>query len=399
VAALVAVLAVVAAGAAVLVGGGPGDADEDTSEAQPPRPQVAFAQAVQRFGRAGSFAFRGTLHVAGPSRLRPGEWLADEATIEGAVRLPQSITREVAVGGEGRAAETVTSGPRVWGRAAPSAGELVGAAWAVVGPFDASLRDGSERSESWPSRLGMALVVDLLRWAGEAREQAPDAGGRRVLAATVPEDRNGERRYGDVLAGGTVTVTLDDAGDIVHVVVASTEPDPELVLDVDIERLGEADVVSPADVGEPARQVVAGELDALDFEPVELGRLPPGWALTDASVSEGAPSWPDETNGCAWLGLDYRDLRAVSGGQLHLSVTSEACAGETSRGGEGSCVAGCPPPAEPLRAGAFSGTIDEHEYGGQILGRVSDGMTAVDFSTDLPADEVARLLESLGPLA
>jgi hypothetical protein len=338
---------------------------------------VVYAQAVQRFGRAGSFAYRGTVHGGGPSRLRPGLRLPADVTVEGAVRLPQSITREVAIDESGHAVETVTSGSRVWGRQARGADDLEDAPWEVVEP------PGTGFLEPRPTRLGMALVSDIVRRAGPGRDVVPDGEGRRRLSAPLRGDAGRKPRYGDALAGGTVTITLDDAGDIARIVVASAEPDPQLVLDLDIDRLGEPDVITAADVGEPARQAVAGELAGLGIAPVELGRLPTGWALTDASVWSGAPYRPN----CTWLGLEYRDLLAVSGGELSLTVTDrDRCPGDT-RG----------PRGEPLRARSFTGTIEEDDPGTQTNGWLSDGVTDVGFSTDLPATEVTRLLESLQP--
>ncbi|HZA00353.1 MAG TPA: hypothetical protein VE575_16450 [Acidimicrobiales bacterium] len=389
-AAAVAALAV-AAGTAALVAGGSGggsagsasDTPDDAPDAGPEGARVAYTQAVQRFGRAGSFAYRGTVHGGGPSRLRPGPRLPAAVTVEGAVRLPQSITREVAIDESGHAVETVTSGPRVWARSAPSAGDLADAPWRVV---ERSLEPRTQEA-NWvprPTRLGIALVADALWAARDVHNVAPALGGRRLLAATVPED-SWNRRFGDALAGATVTIGVDGAGDIARLAVESAAPHPQLELDVDIDRLGEPDVISPADVGEPARRAVAGRLDGLGFEPPELGRLPEGWALTNAVVEGGRTPRPDD---CRWLGLDYQDLQAVTEGQLHLWVTTDACARP------GAVI----PEGLPLRAGAFEGAMDHDGQASTMAhGEVSNGVTAVRFSTDLPATEVTRLLESLQP--
>lgn len=382
-------LALVAAGA-VLVLGGSRDAEggDDGSEHARDTARRAYHEAVARFGGAGSFAYRGSVRAALPSRFRPGPSTATDVTVEGEVLLPPSITREVAVDGEGNAVETVTSGPSVWSRTAPSTDTLADAAWAAVGPSRSStpVRVEAFREERG-SRLGIALVSNVLRSAVNPSDGEPDAAGRRVIHAALPGDPSGEsvRRcplcypYGEVLDGGGVTVALDDAGDIAHIVVMSASPDPRIVLDLDIERLGEPGVITPADVDEPARRTLPLDvLAAAGVEAVELGVVPPGWALTDASIETGTPKPP---TGCGWLRLEYRDLGAVADGWLRLTVTGEECFG-----GSGAIE------GEPFRAGSFQGTIWR---GG---GTVSDGTTRVQFETDLPAADVATLLASLTPL-
>jgi hypothetical protein len=150
--------------------------------------------------------------------------------------------------------------------------------------------------------------------------------------------------------------------------------------------------------GTPARSTVAiDELVAAGVEPLELGRLPQGWALTNASVSVGrrvmpwAPrrSWtPKEAASCTFLELEYGDLRAVAGGSLHLSTASQACIGLVNHVGTGTA-------GRPLRIDAFEGVVEESWD--RTVGDLSDGTTHVGFSSDLPADEVATLLASLQP--
>jgi hypothetical protein len=374
------------AGAAALVVLGTGEPEE--AGKRPAEARVAYLEAVRRLGYARSFAYRGSVHAAGPSALRPGQSIGTDVTVEGAVRLPQSITRDVAVDDRGRATETVTSGSTVWSRTAPSVERLARAAWDVAGPSD-GLDVGS------PDRLGAALLSDVLRAAGAGHRDGTDAAGRPVLRATVPPDDRDER-YGDALDGADVRVTLDEAGDIAHVVLTSAEPKPRLVLRLDIVRLGDWGAISPDDVGNPARSTVAAEdLVAVGFEPLELGRLPPGWALTDARVSAGWPLMPStpmqtatltQAATCTSLGLDYRDLRAVSGGSLHLSTASQACVAVAGRVGTGS-------QGRPLRIGRFEGVVEERW--GSTVGQLTDGTTRVSFTSDLPARELAALLASL----
>jgi hypothetical protein len=368
-AAIIAALGLLAGTGALLVIG-TGEPHRAEHRADDPREQ--YREAVRRLGYARSFAYRGSAHTAGPSPLRPGTSIAADVTVEGGVRLPQSITRDVAVDDRGRVAETVTSGSRVWSRTASSVEQLPGAAWQVAGHSD-SPDVGS------PDRLGAALLSDVLRAAGARQRDGTDASGRPVLRATVPPDDRDER-YGDALDGADVRVTLDEAGDIAHLVLTSAEPKPRLVLRLNLVRLGDTGTIEPIDVAIPARQGIPMDvLSAAGMEPVEASTLPAGWALTDASVSPGRSPRP-----CQWLHLDYRDLGAVSGGFLELGMTTAACGAERGR-----------LRSAPFRVGRFDGWIDE--WSGGAIGAVSNGATHVNFSSDLPADEVATLLASLRP--
>jgi hypothetical protein len=386
-AAIIAALGLLAGTGALLVIG-TGEPHRAEERADDPREQ--FREAVRRLGYARSFAYRGSVHTAGPNPLRPGASIATDVTVEGGVRLPQSITRDVAVDDQGRVAETVTSGSRVWSRTASSIERLPGAAWQVGGP--SPLPDVGS-----PDRLGAALLSDVLRAAGAPHRDGTDESGRPVLRGTVPPDDRDER-YGDALDGADVTVALDEAGDIAHLVLTSAEPKPRLVLRLDIVRVGDAGVIAPRDVGTPARSSVAIDgLVAAGVEPQELGRLPHGWALTNASVSPGRsvmPRLPRQTvtrsqaGWCRSLDLQYGDLAAVSGGSLHLSTASQACMAVVGHVGTGS-------QGRPLRIGAFEGVVEESWD--RTVGVLSDGTTQVGFSSDLPADEVVTLLASLRP--
>jgi len=370
------VLGLLAGSVALLLGG---TGEPRRAGDQPGDPRVAYREAVERLGYARSFAYRGSVHAAGPSALRPGPSIATDVTVEGAVRLPQSITRDVAVDDRGGAVETVTSGSTVWSRTAPSTDGLADAAWEVVGP-SRSLDGG------YPGRLGAALVADVLRSAGDRHRDGSDEAGRPVLRATVPPDDRDER-YGDALDGADVTITLDEAGGIARIALTSAETDPRLVLRLDIVRLGDPGVVTPSDVGTPAHSTVAAEdLVVAGVEPLELGRVPSGWALTDARVSTGEA-------GCTSLILDYRDLRAVSEGSLGITTTSQACAAVASHVGTGRV--GTDTGGRSLRIGPFEGMVDEQWA--RSFGYVTDGTTRVSFSSDLPVDELATLLASLRP--
>jgi len=344
-------------------------------------PRVAWAEATLRLAEAGSFAYHGTVHAAAAGPMRPGAWLAEDVSVEGAVVLPDAITREVAVTRGGKAAETVTSGATTWSRTAPTAARLAGAPWEVVGaPEPAPL--GWYHS-SLPARSGLALVLDVLGSTGNRRSDPPDGSGRRTLHATVP-NRSPARI--DLVRGAEVSLTLDDGGGIERIVLThGPADDPSLRMDLAVERRGEAGLVTPAEVGEPARRTVRMDaLAAAHVEAVEVGRLPGGWALT------GAQAAPDgDTEGldrCPQLRLDYRDLALDDDGWLELSVASDEC--RARNGGRGAWP-------ERFRAGSFSGSALE---GARVTsGAATDGTTAVGFVTNLSLASVRPVLASLTP--
>jgi hypothetical protein len=392
-AAAFAVLAGLAAGSLLVVlRGGVRDPREDGSDESPQADaRDAYASAIGRLRRARSFAYHGTVKATETSPLRPGTWIGSPVTVEGAVLLPHDITREVAVGAGGAVVETVTSGPTVWTRSGGDAAALADVPWEVVASPDPMPARPPFPAVPLSSRLGIALVVDVLRAAGDRRADPPDASGRRALRATVPE---GER-YGELLMGADVSLVLDDAGDIAHLALTSAPGDgPGLVVDLEVERLGEAGLVTPEDVGEPARRAVSVDvLDAAGIHAVELDRLPSGWALTDAREMRPDPVLMCEFGGCSRpretcpaLSLDYRDLTAVWGGRLSLLVMSQSCLA-----GQG----GSPPWREPFRAGAYAGRAETTS--GLTMGTVSDSVTAVGFSTDLSTADAAAVLASLVP--
>jgi hypothetical protein len=255
---------------------------------------------------------------------------------------------------------------------------------------------GGRRADTRPRRrlsrpAGVALLADVLRAAGDRQPDGTDAAGRRVLRATVPPDDRDER-YGDALDGADVRITLDEAGEIAQIALTAAEGRPRLVLRLDIVRLGDPGVISPDDVGAPARStVVTDGLVAAGIEPLELGELPPGWALTHARLVTGLRAGGPMravTGGCRGLSLDYRDLRAVSEGSLHVTTMSDSCV--AAAGPVGTATSG-----RTLRIGPLAGTIDEQW--GRSFGDLSDGTTRVAFSSDLPIDELASLLASLRP--
>ena len=334
--------------------------------------RIAFFEAVSRLGQAGSFAYRGEVHAAEQSLLRPGGWTAGDVSVEGAVLLSHGLTRDLTVDSTGRAVETVTSGPTVWTRSASTVDGLAAAPWAF-------------RTVAGRALLGTAAVAVVVLSAKDPREEAPDPAGRRVILATVPAaDR--PAGYGDLLVGADVLLTLDEDGDVARIVVRSAPDDPELVLELDIARVGEPQTIAPPNNGNAGlrRTVPIDELEAAGVRPVELGRVPAGWTLTGAWVAPG-PVGPAE---CPRLNLSYRDPHAVSHNFMRLFVTSPMCGGvERGIGAWG--------PPQHLSAGVFEGTVFEAAAG--TTGDLVNGTTRVGFVTDVSAEDAATVLASLRP--
>lgn len=334
--------------------------------------RAAFAEAVLRLERAGSFTYQGRVHAAAASPFRPGTWISPDVTVQGEVVLPHVLTHEVAVGPSGAAVETVTSGPTVWSRTAPASGRLPGVEWAV------------ESSGSTPLPLGMAAVAGRIGRAHDPRGEAPDEAARRVIRATFPLGDDGP--FGELLSGADLLLTLHYSGDIARVVITSAPAAPELVMEIDITGLGAAKRIAVPDEGDAAirRTVPLGALADAGVSPVELGALPEGWALVGAWVAP-APPGPEE---CAVvLNLLYRDPARVFDGYMALGVMT------------GKCSQGTGPPIGrdvPFTAGSLVGTAVVS--GSNTAGRLSDdGDLAVEFATDLSVEDSSTVLASLVP--
>jgi hypothetical protein len=358
---------------------------------------ATYAEAAARLGRAHTFAFSGTVRSGGPSLVRPGPWVAHEVRVEGAVQLPLSITTEVAVGPDGTAAETVTSGPVAWTRRADGVDQLAAAPWAADRPPELTMDRTRSGLGPPPSRLGMALVLDAIVAAGDRRDAAPDEAGRRVLRATVPEPRGtrtGNEYLADVVGGAEVAIALDDDGDIARIEITTPPGRPVSEIALDVERLGDPGVIAPSDLVEPiAATLPSGALAEVGLGSLALRGLPSTWVPTDASVyrpdlshvGTGRPTCDQPV-----LALDYANLTGVLDGHLHLSVRRDPCP-----------VDGVPRdvtntyPGE-LMAGRFAGSIDPSSPE-EVFGEVSDGTTVVEFITDLPPPDAAAAIASLVP--
>jgi hypothetical protein len=231
-----------------------------------------------------------------------------------------------------------------------------------------------------PAIAGTAAVAHLILSATGPWEAVRDATGRRLIHATLPpaDPRDG---YGDLLAGAELLLTLDVDGDIAHVAAKSAHNNPDLVLELDIMRLGEPQAIAPPDSGDAGlrRTVPVDELEAAGVRPVELGRVPKRWKLTGAWAIP-APAGPAE---CLRLNLSYRDAEAVSHGVMTLRVTTPTCGGTERGDGE----------PEPLTAGSFQGTVVQAASG--TTGDLLNGTTRVGFLTDLSAEDAATVLASL----
>ncbi|HKA84315.1 MAG TPA: hypothetical protein VKD21_10660, partial [Acidimicrobiales bacterium] len=192
-------------------------------------PQEAFEQAADRLVAGGSFAYAGTTSAIDVSHVRPGLWLAVDLTVEGEVATAAGGAHEIAVDGDGRAAETVSQGPVVWGRLAASRDELPEAAYLPI----------TEESGRQPDGKGVALLPAWLDATVDRRDAGTDARGNRVLRAVLPARVLGEVVDGRSAADADVVLTLDPAGDPVRVEVTSVPSGPPLRLTLDLARIGE----------------------------------------------------------------------------------------------------------------------------------------------------------------
>src|SRR5919106_978938 len=164
------------------------------------------------------------------SHVRPGLWLAVDLTVEGEVSTTGSRLHEVAVDATGQAVETVTDGPTVWGRQAATPAALGDALYLPI----------TEDSGEDAAAKGIALLPTWLRSTVDRHDAGTDALGRRLLRATLPADVLGEVVDGRPAADADVALTLDAAGDPVHVEVVSVPTGPPLRLALDLSRIGEA---------------------------------------------------------------------------------------------------------------------------------------------------------------
>jgi hypothetical protein len=348
-------------------------AGDPSPRAQDPHAETrqAFAGAVLQFGEVHSFAYRGSVHATASRPFGAGGSAVGDLTLDGAVLLQPALAREVASDGRGRAKETLTSGTTVWTRSAAAADTLAGAPWTV--------RPGLVEAAS---TLDMQVLARLITTAGDPRGEAPDALGRRVIRATLPTRDDGG---GDLLplAGADVLLSLDDAGDIAHLVVTWPPRDPQLVLDVEIFAHNQPQDIAPPDRGPAAlrRTVPIEVLTAEGLRPQELGRVPAGWRLTGAWVGPQVTPRGE----CSALNLVYGDPDAGSGDYLWLRLTPQACGVQIAVAGE----------PRPLTVGAFEGSVVESSS--ETIGALSDRTTGVQFETDLPVGDVASLLASLRP--
>jgi hypothetical protein len=201
-------------------------------------PQEAFGQAADRLVAGGSFGYVGTTSAIDVSHVRPGLWLAVDLTVEGEVATAGESVHEIAVDGRGRAAETVSEGPVVWGRLAASRDELPEATYLPIG----------DESGRQPDGKGVALLPAWLDATVDRRDAGTDGRGNRVLRAILPASVLGETVDGRPAADAVVVLTLNAAGDPVRVEVTSVPSAPPLRLSLDLVRIGEpVEIDLPAD--------------------------------------------------------------------------------------------------------------------------------------------------------
>jgi hypothetical protein len=204
-------------------------------------PEQAFAQAADRLVAGGSFGYAGTTSATDVSHVRPGLWLAVDLTVEGEVETSAESVHEIAVDGDGRATETVSAGPLVWGRLATSRDGLRDATYLPI----------TEESGQGAGK-GAALLPAWLDATVDRQDAGTDERGHRMLRATLPASVLGEVVDGRPAGDASVLLTLDGAGDPVRVEVMSVPSGPPLRLALDLLRIGEPVVIDlPAEAPTP----------------------------------------------------------------------------------------------------------------------------------------------------
>jgi hypothetical protein len=198
-------------------------------------PVQAFAGAAARLGGAGSFTYRGTASATDVSHVRPSLWLAVDVAIEGEVMVPTGRVHEIALEAGGRAVETVTDGPTVWGRSAPSRDALA----------DRDYRSIPELSDATLPAKGAALLPHWLGTTTGPTDAGVDTLGRRTFRATIPAAVLGEIERGRRAVDADIVLTLDAADEPVRVEITSAPSGPPLHLVLDIFGMGEPVNIAP----------------------------------------------------------------------------------------------------------------------------------------------------------
>jgi hypothetical protein len=159
-------------------------------------------------------------------------------------------------------------------------------------------------------------------------------------------------------------------------------------------RLGDPALVTAGDLAEPIRASVPPDvLTDVGLGSLDVPGLPTTWALTSASLYRPDGRLSPLPTGCGGqvLALEYHDLRAVADGFLFLSVWRHTCdPDEGRREGTGEVA------EVAVEAGRFTGSA-LRSPGQPYQGDVTDGTTAVSFSTDLSPEDAAAALASLVP--
>jgi hypothetical protein len=215
----------------------PADTVTTTTQPAPVTAATAFVAAAERLTAAGTFSYSGTVSATDVSHVRPMLWLSVESSIEGQVSLPAGRLHETATTGDGRVAETVTSGPQVWGRRADSREGLAAVAYETVPALS-----GAE-----PATRGAVLLPAWLASAVGPADAGLDESGRRRFSATVPGAALGPIERERAPVDAAVVLTLDAAGAPVRVELTSAPGGPALHLVYDLVGLG-----TPVDIQPPA---------------------------------------------------------------------------------------------------------------------------------------------------
>jgi hypothetical protein len=187
-------------------------------------PADVLATVADHLDEAGGFRYTGTTAAADVSAVRPGPWLAVELDVTGDVDLRTAEVDEIATSTSGEVVETDVEGLTVRGRTASDAASLEDADYVPEYQFE----------PVGGPRLGLTQLPTWLRTTVGAVDVPRDLAGRRVIQATVPASVLGPVVGGQAPVDASLLISVDAAGNPVHLELATAGDVPALRLSLDI---------------------------------------------------------------------------------------------------------------------------------------------------------------------
>jgi hypothetical protein len=372
VAAVVALLAGDVVGLVLTSGG-----DEGT-----PAELVSSASAFAAEHRDATFTGRVTIEQQDEGG---GGSFVQRLSLKGVAHLPDHSRFVVTTAGS--ASEVITIGSVAYVREAADEGSLAKQKWSKLDPQSEDERAGIVREQGLAAGADqLGDPITLLRLIGAMRHPVlvRRVGDVAVVRAAVDPTEAFGAAVGDQIDEARVELSVGPGGRLLQATMRATGSGESVSSDYRFSRWGSAVTVAapPESELDPTPYVDEEELAAFKDAPVLQPRgIPAGWVLDGASVLA-----PDETyEGCRQVEIDYTDPDDPDAGYLTLYELPVACADlDPPRG------------STPFTAGAYQGYIEESDGGGTA--QIVAGATVVQAETDLPRDDLARILADLVPL-